>query len=106
MNLSSINLSWQLGVLTACWGMQELPQQLDRAAQRALLERRVAGMPFAMPEIVRHTRDEDLYFSVIADRYETVAATYGAAPGIAEETRSLLSGITLCSAPGETALRG
>ena len=42
---------------------------MDRAAQRAELVRRTAGMPFAMPEIVSHTADEDLYFSVINDRW-------------------------------------
>ena len=54
--------------LTQRWAMQDLPKQLDRAAQRAELNKRVAGMPFAMPEIARRTRDEDLYFSIIADR--------------------------------------
>lgn len=63
-------------MLTQCWGMQDLPKQLDRAAQRAELDRRVAGLPFAMPEIARRTCDEDLYFSIIADR--RVACT---APG-------------------------
>lgn len=86
--------------------MQELPQQLDRAAQRAELEKRVAGLPFAMPEIVRHTRDEDLYFSIVADRCKAVTAIHGAAPGTTEATRSLLSGSTCRPAPGETAIRG
>ncbi|KAK9821746.1 hypothetical protein WJX81_001739 [Elliptochloris bilobata] len=47
---------------------RELPKQMDRAAQRAELDKRVAGLPFAMPEIARRTRDEDLYFSIITDR--------------------------------------
>ena len=79
MTITSSKILQQLGVLTSCWGVQDLPQQLDRAAQRAELERRVAGMPFAMPEIVRHTRDEDLYFSVIADRCGALSDTRAAA---------------------------
>ena len=96
------NVLQQLGALTSCWGMQEMPQQLDRAAQRALLEKRVAGMPFAMPEIVRHTRDEDLYFSVIADRCGALTATHCAAPDTPKETRPLSSGSIYCPASGET----
>ena len=69
--------------------MQELPKQLDRAAQRAELDKRVAGLPFAMPEIVRRTRDEDLYFSIIADRCEALTAMR-CSSGRAQKTHALL----------------
>ena len=71
------SIQWSLAgqhMLTRCRGMQDVPKQLDRAAQRMELDKRVAGLPFAMPEIARRTRDEDLYFSIIADRRAACAA--------------------------------
>lgn len=61
--------AYMLPVNLRCSALQELPKRMDRAAQRAELVKRTAGMPFAMPEIVSHTAEEDLYFSVISDRW-------------------------------------
>ena len=63
---------------------------MDRATQRAELVKRTAGMPFAMPEIVSHTAEDDLYFSSINDRW---------GPGAVYDSLSIVLRIWWCQQP-------